>query len=186
MLPILPQADESSAPVRPAGAVSVHELLMGFLLVYCVAGAVSGGVDGVVAWGMAKAFNQWAHPDGLKIGPLEGFVRGANIAFVPEVDFPETVARGVACGVSCGALLFTFTLLWAALRHPVRAAALCAALGGSLAIVVLASGMTQFQPTEPRNLLVIPAVMLLGAIFGFLTTLPAWLIERRLRRLERM
>ena len=71
-------------------------------------------------------------------------------------------ALGLPNGRRLRPILWVIALFWPAARHPVRAAALCASLSGTICLITLIS-----EPANLETLLVLSAVVVLGVIYGY-------------------
>jgi uncharacterized membrane protein YfcA len=76
-------------------------------------------------------------------------------------------------------ILWIIASTWPAEQHPVRAGALCASLGGTFCLILLARDAGE---VHVRNLIALALVVVLGAIFGFATSWLAQMMERLLER----
>src|SRR4029077_7057235 len=101
---------------------------------------------------------------------------------------PRIVAHilgSICVGVPCGLFLWILVAFWPAARHPIRAASLCASLGGTLTLYVLCVTFPELMWSVD----VVPALVCLGgvlvegAVFGFVTAMLARFLERFLLRL---
>src|SRR5437764_1040864 len=95
---------------------------------------------------------------------------------LPPGSLLDCVASGAGAGffsgIPCGMILWLIACLWRPAKHPVRAAVLCASLGGSLALLAVTIDMVKNPDTERMLLLFLRmfAVMAVGAFFGFVVT----------------
>jgi hypothetical protein len=83
----------------------------------------------------------------------------------------------------CGLTLWWIVCIWPAVRHPIRSASLCASLGGTVCLIILVINNVEVRPQDLQALLGLAAVVVLGAIYGFLTS---WLVRFMERMLDKI
>lgn len=177
MLPIFPQ---SHAPAPPPEVPRAPTPVTALLILYCVAGAICGAADGGIAGAVNCAVNRWTQPGSAPAG--FGVANSFVIALPPPDPVTEVIAgagAGLCPGFVGGLFLWFIVSMWPAARHPVRAASLCASLGGTYCLVM---AVLQIDEIHARIVFGIGAVVVLGAIFGFLTSWLARLMERMLEK----
>ncbi len=171
---MLPNDPEFFAP--PKDPDTPTPVSASLVLFYCIAGAVSGAIDGGIAGGTTYAIGRWNQPEAVETG--YGAVNCILIALPPPDPVTECAASagiGLFVGFLCGLILSVIVSAWPAARHPVRAASLFASLGGTVCLILI---VPPFREMDPKNLLVVAAAVVLGAIFGFLTSWLTQLMER--------
>lgn len=174
MLPIFPQSNESPPPRSPP-PWQVSPVAM-ILVFYCIGGAISGMVAGALAGGGYIAISR-----------LEDFVRppapidewGFRWVPSPSQELVGSAAMGSACnGPTCAVVLWIITAYFRSMRHPVRAASLCGSLAGTVGLLMVACVDFDWRGERVARLLAVPLLAVVGAVFGFGTTLLARLMER--------
>jgi hypothetical protein len=167
MLPIFPRPGPEEMPAPPSPPVPWHLPRLPMLAArYAAAGAVSGAIDGAIFGGIDGAWIQFVDarfPPPL--GPI-GYCAVQAIA-------------GLVLGIFCGLILWVMASVWPPARHPVRAASLCASLGGALFLVLLVLGVPVYlggmRAGFATQMVLVVAVIFFGVLFGFLT---AWLVNQ--------
>jgi hypothetical protein len=176
MLPIFHQSD---GPPRPEETPE-QPLPLVLLVFYCVAGAASCAVGVCVAWGTTYAFDLWI--DRMNPKPSvrgDGFIERQP----PDPrDVAERAAAALGPGAGLGLILGLIASAWRALRHPVRAASLCASVAGTAFLIFL---VLETNQGHLRILVLTATIFLVGAVFGFLTTWLARVMEHMLEKLVR-
>jgi hypothetical protein len=174
VLPIYPQSHKSPRPpVAPA-----RTPLLVLLVFYGVAGAVSGAIDSCIARTTVYA-REWCID---QVDPREA-IKGEF--FIIErrppgpAELAEWAAKGLCAGSGFALILWIIASALPAARHPVRAGAMCASLGGTFCLILLALDAGE---VHARNLIALAVVVVLGAIFGFLTSWLTIVMERVLGR----
>lgn len=184
MLPMSPSSHSPTSPPHepPRASYSVTRTVLMYAGCGAIAGAVTGVVTALVGLGFAVGYQALGRHHvlprtSMKVEEAVFFVLGHLLG-------------GAILGVFCGHLLWMLTAFWTALRHPLRAASLCASLGGSLRLLIAAFVETlppgHFLRIEPgygeRTFIEIGAVLVAGATFGYVTARLVAIVEPRFVR----
>lgn len=183
MLPIHPTADTQSAPTTTRASYS---LFRWYFSAYTLSGIVAGAIAGMLIASVGSAFVVC-----YEIQGSDAWQVAKDIAEDVMELAPRAGPFGALAGIVCGSILWFFTSCWPALRHPIRAASLCASLGAMLRLLNVAFVETlrmnnpfRMHPDYWKHAgLELVAVLFGGAMFGFLTACIVNLLERRCKRI---
>ena len=179
MMPIDP-ASHVPAP-KPADTPRPMAVVYRIFFIFLVSGGVAGAVTSVVIAGVGLGLAMGYRA----IGRQDVFWEFELDTQSAEVLVGLLAFGGGLAGLGCGLSLWIFASLWPALRHPIRAASLCASLGGSVRLMMMVFGDSSFggvTRSGERMLYEFGAVLVAGAVFGFLAASLVAIIEPRFMR----
>lgn len=146
------------------------------LALYCLCAALLGMAIGLLGVALHHGFHwlEWKHGGLAFAQDAPPRVAMLDLAWVePELRTEDIIGYSIClffAGIPAGYFLWLMVMLWRPFGHPIRAAALCVSLGGSLGLLTMASHLLEQRDNSREFLMTIVTigiVTLLCGLFGY-------------------